>query len=175
MRLRPYQPEDADTVWAAIDEDPGALARWVPDIAAHRAVAQVRAALINQVAAQMRGERLVLGVWDAATNAYAGEVGLYSFDQQRRLAELGYWLRPSAQGRGRATDAVHLLAQYAGSNLGLNRLEAHIGLENSASRRLAVRTGFRVVGRRPVVPAWDGEASEVLIFARQLNSRERMA
>jgi ribosomal-protein-serine acetyltransferase len=173
--LRPYQAEDAEAVWAAIVEDTGALARWVPDIAAHRTLTQVREALTDLVVAEMRGKRVVLGVWDVDTHLYAGEVGLYALDQQNRSAELGYWLRASAQGRGRATEAVQLLVRYAAANLGIDRLEAHIGVENAASRQLAVRTGFQVVGRRPVVPRWDGEASEVLIFARHLNRDEGAA
>jgi RimJ/RimL family protein N-acetyltransferase len=167
VRLRPYQVTDAPAVWAAIDEDVPGLARWVPGVAAHRTLAQVQRGLTELVAARIRRERFVFGIWDRASDSYAGEVGLYRIDPARQCAELGYWLRPTAQRRGRVTEAVRLLLQHGSTQLGLCRFEAHIAVENDPSRRVAERAGFEIVGRRPVVPRWDGCASEVLVYARE--------
>jgi RimJ/RimL family protein N-acetyltransferase len=77
--------------------------------------------------------------------AHAEPLGLVSLriaDQDPGLAAIGYWLRPEARGRGAATVAVQLVARWAFSELGVQRLELTTAPENVASQRVAERAGF---------------------------------
>jgi RimJ/RimL family protein N-acetyltransferase len=55
--------------------------------------------------------------------------------------EVSYWTHAGKRGRGHARNALALLVGYAAS-IGVTRLEAHIALDNHASRRVAEAAGF---------------------------------
>jgi RimJ/RimL family protein N-acetyltransferase len=71
-------------------------------------------------------------------------------------AELAYWLRPEAQGRGLMTEAGEAVIAHAFDVLGLRRLVASHVPENEASRRVIERWGFRFIGRAREVYRKDG-------------------
>jgi RimJ/RimL family protein N-acetyltransferase len=161
--LRPYRPSDAAAVAGAIQESKAVLARWVPDIARRGSLERVRAGLAQLAHQREAGSKLVFGIW-APGEVFVGEVGLYGVDRAAASAEIGYWLRTSAQGQGLATEAVRLLQQVAMHGLGLASLEAHISRDNQASRRVAERTGFRLVGSRAATLASDPSGARILIY-----------
>jgi RimJ/RimL family protein N-acetyltransferase len=55
--------------------------------------------------------------------------------------EVSYWTHAGKRGRGYASSALALLVGYAAS-IGVTRLEAHVALDNHASRRVAEAAGF---------------------------------
>jgi RimJ/RimL family protein N-acetyltransferase len=79
-----------------------------------------------------------------APGAGLGTIGLHLFAADPALGEVGYWLRREARGRGAATVAVRLGADWAFEALGLKRLNLVTALENVASQRVAERAGFTV-------------------------------
>jgi RimJ/RimL family protein N-acetyltransferase len=161
---REYRLTDGDAICYAIDESRPSLARWVPDIARRHTTSEVREGLELLARDSLMGRRLVCGLWELASGRFIGEAGLYELDWGRRYAEVGFWLRQSARGRGYASEALDLLTEHA-RGLGLRKLEAHIAPDNVASRRLVERRGYRVVGRRPARPEWDGDVPFILIYA----------
>ncbi len=79
---------------------------------------------------------------DRADRALLGVVSLHRIDWTRRCAGLGYWIRRASQRKGYATEAVGRLIDHAFEELGMHRLEAHIGLENRASQRVVEKLGL---------------------------------
>jgi len=61
-------------------------------------------------------------------------------------ATLGYWVDLAANGRGHATDAVHLLCRFAFEHAGLHRVQPAIMPRNARSRRVVEKVGFRQEG-----------------------------
>jgi [ribosomal protein S5]-alanine N-acetyltransferase len=59
---------------------------------------------------------------------------------------VGYWLLPTARGRGLATRSVRLIWQWAFRDLGLARLRLLTELTNERSQRVAERSGFQRIG-----------------------------
>jgi len=76
----------------------------------------------------------------------AGGCGLNLFNQVNHHANLGYWLRSDRTGRGWATRAAVLLARHGLAELGLERVEILMVVENEASRRVAERAGATFEG-----------------------------
>ncbi len=76
----------------------------------------------------------------------AGGCGLNLFNQVNRYANLGYWLRTDRTGRGWATRATVLLARHGITQLGLERVEIMMAVENEPSRRVAERAGATFEG-----------------------------
>jgi RimJ/RimL family protein N-acetyltransferase len=65
--------------------------------------------------------------------------------------ELGYWLTPSAWGRGYATEAGRAVLHAARHALGVRRIFARHFLDNPASGRVLIKLGFRATGEvRPL-------------------------
>jgi ribosomal-protein-alanine N-acetyltransferase len=63
-----------------------------------------------------------------------------------RSGHLGYWVDSAVAGRGVASLAVALICDHAFGPVGLHRLQADIRPENTPSRRLVERLGFRQEG-----------------------------
>jgi RimJ/RimL family protein N-acetyltransferase len=94
-----------------------------------------------ELAARQRAEA---AAGTAATYiVFAGHraVGKVWIDDAGSAAEMGWWLRASATGRGYATEAVRALSELA-FEFGVDRLEAHTDPDNAPSRALAERAGF---------------------------------
>jgi RimJ/RimL family protein N-acetyltransferase len=105
--------------------------------------ADARSDLVEQEEARMRGEELNIALVDPGDRAAVlGGCSLEGVRLHRGCAAIGYWLAPEARGRGVATHAVCLLAQWAFAELGLARLELTCGPDNEASQRIAERCGF---------------------------------
>lgn len=63
-----------------------------------------------------------------------------------QAADLGYAIRPEAQGRGYAREAAVAMIDFGFHKLGLHRITANIGPENVASLRLVRSLGFTQEG-----------------------------
>lgn len=85
----------------------------------------------------------------------------------RRSGSIGYWLSEHATGRGIATWAVAMLADYALLQAGLHRLEVNIRPDNTASLAVAHRLDLQEEGRRRsymwVDGAWRDHVSFVVL------------
>jgi RimJ/RimL family protein N-acetyltransferase len=77
----------------------------------------------------------------------AGIATLMSIVPAHGSIEIGHiWLSPGLQRTPAATEALVLLMRYAMDDLGYRRLEWKCNAANDASRRAAVRLGFRFEG-----------------------------
>jgi RimJ/RimL family protein N-acetyltransferase len=70
---------------------------------------------------------------------------------EHRVAELGCCVVPAARGRGVATEALRLLADWALGTLGLGRVQVFVAPENAPALRLSESAGFRREGVAPLV------------------------
>lgn len=84
-----------------------------------------------------------------------------------RGAYIGYWLDGALAGRGIMPTAVAMATDYCFDELRLHRIEINIRPENSASRRVVEKLGFRYEGVRPsylhIDGAWRDHDSFALI------------
>ncbi len=74
-----------------------------------------------------------------------GCIGL-RLDMTPRVGNLGYWIGRRFWGHGVGTEATSRLSRWALANLDLDRLEAHVAVDNPASAAVLRRAGFREVG-----------------------------
>jgi RimJ/RimL family protein N-acetyltransferase len=86
--------------------------------------------------------------------------------EERRTAEIGYWLGRAFHGRGVATAACRALTELAFEEHDLLRVEARPHSNNPASMRVLEKCGFEREGvlRRAIVKA--GEILDVAIYAK---------
>jgi RimJ/RimL family protein N-acetyltransferase len=110
------------------------------------------------------GRLLPLVVVDATTGEILGGATLHHLDAERGIVELGYWLFPSARGRGIATRAARLLAEHALS-LGVQRIAAYVNVGNEPSERVLERAGFTREGVVRSLPKPDGRRVDKTLFS----------
>jgi hypothetical protein len=97
--------------------------------------------------------------------AVLGGASIYEINLERGSAALGYWLAPRARGRGVASCAVRLLAQWGFTKLGLARIELTCGPDNKASQRVAGRCGFVHEGVMRSHTPFKGARRDTVIFS----------
>jgi RimJ/RimL family protein N-acetyltransferase len=159
LRLRPWLPDDLhELVEAANDPEIG---RWMPAIPYP----------------YLRGDG------EAYIRRSAGRDGAFAIMAEQRLvggiavsarkwkrAEVGYWVRADARGRGIGSRALALAAEWGFAH-GYRRLQLHADVENLASQRVAEKAGFR---REGVLRAWieqNGVPRDHVMYSRLESDR----
>ena len=107
------------------------------------------------------------GVAFAIVDATSGEpTGLCGVDDWSKadVAQFGYWLAPTARGRGYATRAVMLLTRWL-FELGAARVFMTIVADNDASIAVARRAGFVHEGTMRSHAVWQNQRYDVMWFA----------
>jgi RimJ/RimL family protein N-acetyltransferase len=136
--LRPWERRDVTAVAAAC-QDPE-IPRWTV-VPYHYTERHARDFIDGTAADLAAGRELALAVVDAE-DRLVGAVGIANFDWPDLKAEIGYWIAAEARQRAIATRATRLVAVWAITKLGLERLELLANPRNEASQRVAERAGF---------------------------------
>ena len=136
VRLRPYQPDDVDALYEAVRESIAEIQPWMEW--AHPAYSWEESEAWIAETDDWR-DMQNFAIVNATTGAFLGGCGLNQHNRHNRFANLGYWVRTSATGRGIATRATRLLAAWALD--ALVRVEIVIVAENLASQRVAEKAG----------------------------------
>jgi len=84
-----------------------------------------------------------------------------------RGAHIGYWIDKNYANRGFTTQAVLAIADYSFDALKLHRVEINLRPENSASRRVAEKSGFIFEGERPRYLHIDGSWRDHITFVKE--------
>jgi RimJ/RimL family protein N-acetyltransferase len=153
VTLRPLVEADTPNTFA-LRSLPDVIATSVPPVAPE--LADIARRCARAQAGWLAGQRADLTIWDTATGAYAGEIGLYRWEPGMHQAMTGYSLHPDWRGRGYTTRAVRLVAEWAFS-IGIVRLIAGTAPDNLASQRVLQRAGFEKEGyQRSRLPGPNG-------------------
>ncbi|SES45319.1 GNAT family N-acetyltransferase [Actinokineospora terrae] len=95
-----------------------------------------------------------------------GNIGPWLRDLDLGRASIGYWLVPSARGKGTATRILTTLSDWAFATLHIPRLELYVEPWNTASLRAAQKAGFREEG---LLRSWQeigDNRADMLMFSR---------
>ncbi len=103
---------------------------------------------------------------DVAGGALLAFAAIVHLDLGAQEGELGYLVLPAARGRGVAGRAVGLLTRWGFDELGLERLELRIDTANTASVRVAERSGYRLDGVLRNAHFKEGLRSDTGIWSR---------
>ncbi|GAB3263984.1 GNAT family N-acetyltransferase [Chitinimonas naiadis] len=145
IRIRPFRTGDTAAFFAAVKESIPTLSPWLSWC--HAAYSETEAELY--VAGRVSAWHAAQGSYsfvieDTADQTLLGSVGLSAVqDLFLNQANVGYWIRSSATGRGAVTHAVQLVSRFAFEQLGLTRLEIGALVDNVASRRVAEKAGYQ--------------------------------
>lgn len=82
---------------------------------------------------------------EAATDDVVGAVGM-DLDFRDYSAEIGYWVAPTARGRGVATRSARMLIDFAFRQLSIRYIKLRAATANPASNAIARGLGFTLEG-----------------------------
>jgi len=85
---------------------------------------------------------LTLSINQIDNNEKLGNIGLKIIDHHNKIAEVGFMLKHSAQGKGYAAEALTLIKDYAFETLNLHKLTAICSVHNVGSYKLLEKQGF---------------------------------
>lgn len=111
------------------------------------------------------GTDLATLITDAADGTVLGAAGIYNLDPESGRCSAGYWVAAGVRGRGVATRAMRLLADYAFIELGAKRIELWIEPINVASLTVAERAGFTREGLLRSFMEIGGERRDMLMYS----------
>ena len=81
------------------------------------------------------------GIFDSETNEFIGGCGLNQINWLHKIANLGYWIGTRFTGKGFASSAAKLCAEFGFEELKLNRIEIVAAEKNIASQKVAKKAG----------------------------------
>ena len=140
ISIRPYALDDAPALHEAAMESVWEVRPFMPWCRPDLTVDAGRRWIEAQVSAFKTGKAFEFFIVGPDSH-FLGGCGLNQIDEENHRANLGYWVRSSATGRGVATAAVRQLVQWAFSNTALVRLEVVVSTQNAASLRVAEKSG----------------------------------
>ncbi len=91
-------------------------------------------------------ESFGFGIFDLAETRVLGGAGIPRLDWEVRKFEIGYWIRPDAEGKGLITESVELLRDMAFESLNANRVFIRCDSANTRSAAVPKRLGFHHEG-----------------------------
>jgi ribosomal-protein-alanine N-acetyltransferase len=143
LRLRPFTLDDDAAVFA-LASDPE-VARFVR-FEAHRDVADTRAFLELVQQHYRRGDPFAWAIVRREDDRLIGSCGFVSQAEERKSAEIGYWLGKPHWGKGYAVEAAGALVRFGFEQMGLERVEAKCFLENRPGQRVIEKLGLKFEG-----------------------------
>jgi 8-oxo-dGTP diphosphatase len=167
LTLRPPAPADAEAIHRLVNAWPVVrmLSRlpypypraltdeWIASTIEQRRLGQ---AYHLAITGQEEGREMVIGC-----------VGL-RLEAATRTGHLGYWVGERFWGHGVAREAAGRVASWAFANLSIDRIEAHVSIDNPASAAVLRHIGFREIAEaREHFLARDAEAAVAVFEARR--------
>jgi RimJ/RimL family protein N-acetyltransferase len=145
IRILPLREEHATRLLEAAHESIAEVGPWMPWCRPGFSEADARGWVSMQQSNWSERSEFQFAIEDES-GAYLGGCGINFINPIHRFANVGYWVRTSAAGRGVATNAVGEMTRFAEHETNLIRLEIVVALGNDASARVAEKSGAKLEG-----------------------------
>ena len=177
LLLRPYGDEDAGALYEAARESIAEVSPWLSWCHKDYSIEESRDFISSRVQAAQGDEWYSFAIFEKDSGRFLGGVGLNFINRVHQVGNLGYWVRTSAAGRGIATRAARLMAQFGFENVGLHRIEILTAVPNLASQRVAEKVGATreaVLRHRLLIGGASQDAVMFSLIPEDLGSQNRL-
>jgi len=140
VEIRFYEESDAPALFEAARESVSDLHPWLPWCHPDYALREAEAWIVTHAEVRTAGTQYQFAITEGE-GRFLGGCGLSEVNLVHRFANLGYWVRASATGRGVAPAAVRALADWAFRETEILRLEILTAVGNQRSQRVALKAG----------------------------------
>lgn len=96
-----------------------------------------------------------------------GEIGLGCIYTRRKTAEVGFWLKKSARGRGIINKLLPIVEELAFETYNLHKLTIWCDDENTAVKKIAEKNGYVIEGLLREEKTWpDGSLHSTALYGK---------
>ncbi|MEK7251759.1 MAG: GNAT family protein [Actinomycetota bacterium] len=141
--MRLFRIEEAPALFAAVNAERDRLGEWMPWVPHATGPGAFTAFIQGALRSDEEGTEFHRGLF--ARDQVIGGLGA-SVDLVNRVAEVGYWMISSFEGRGVMTEAVRNLVAFLFDDYEVHRIVIRAAVENTRSRAIAERLGFTPEG-----------------------------
>lgn len=138
--LKPLSESDIPEMFNMLNDEREYMRRWLPFVDTTNKEEDT-ADFVNYVV-QTQDQHFT--IW--YKGEFAGLVGFKGFDSGNKRIEIGYWMSQYVQGKGIMIRSVRKLIEFAFSELGMNRIQIKVAVNNDKSKRIPEKLGFRMEG-----------------------------
>ncbi|MGM0845199.1 MAG: GNAT family N-acetyltransferase [Bacillota bacterium] len=157
-----FQPEDAEELYQLIDRNRVSLGKWLSFPQKTKNLEDSKAFIQRSLTRFSAGNGFWAGIWHK--DQLAGSIGFLYVDVYNRKTEIGYWLGESSQGYGLAARSCEKLIEHAFKQWEFNKVEINMATQNTKSRSVAKRLGFREEGTIRDYEKLNGEFLDRVIY-----------
>ncbi|MBB5870291.1 RimJ/RimL family protein N-acetyltransferase [Allocatelliglobosispora scoriae] len=161
--LRTLEPFHAPQFAAYIDRNRDHLSPWLPWAVMLTDEEQTRAWLQRYADDTARDAGRIYGIW--LDGELVGGTLFRTFNARFRLAEIGVWLSPEAEGKGLVTTAARAMIAWAIGERGIHRVEWRTVPENKRSIACAERLGMTLDGTLREAFHHNGRPHDVHVYS----------
>lgn len=140
VSIRPYELDDAGALLEAALESVSTVGRWLPWCHDGLKLADLRGWIESEIELRAGGRSFEFVIQDEGGRLLGG-CGINHVDAEHRVANLSYWIRPTAAGRGVATRAAKRVLDWTFAETELERVEVLCEVDNAPSQRVAEKLG----------------------------------
>lgn len=140
IKLIPLSVDDIFKIFNTLDSEREYMREWLPFVDATH-VPEDTGNYVNHVL-QTEDKQFTIYYKDK----FVGLIGYKDTDTLNKKIEIGYWLSQYVQGKGIMTQSAQKLIEYAFNELGMNRVQIKVAVDNTKSRGIPERLGFRFEG-----------------------------
>lgn len=164
--LRQLTIQDAPALFKLTIRNRERLRRWMGWVDFVRSEDDTRAFIRDSLRRFRSGRSLQMGIW--WQGVLVGTIGLIRVGSAEPEAEIGYWIDEEAEGRGLVTRATRRLTQYAFDRWQVPRVRIRVEPENTRSRAIPERLGFRLC--EETEEDWaDGSRRTLLVYVMHVS------
>ena len=142
--LEPLDMEHTAALWHCIREHKQYLQQWIGWVGHCRSEADVAAYIQQTQDEAYRQEGLTMVI--RSGEILVGVVSLQHWNRELNIAELGFWIAATEQGKGFMQQAIRQLLNFGFKELRLQKIEASCAATNTRALRLLQFMGFAVEG-----------------------------
>lgn len=163
IMLREYQAEDISAIRAWVNDESAtrylSTRYWPP-----QTMVDTQEFLSRMLQSSHNACNFVIA--DRETARYIGQLDLFRVDWRLRQGEIGMVIGKSEmRGRGYGQEALALMQRFAFDNLGLERLEMEVHMDNQAAVQCYRKAGFTLEGVKRHAYWADGHFGDVGIMS----------
>lgn len=172
--VRGYTDADAPALYEAIDRSRGHLRRWMPWVHFYESQENALSYVRECQAKTILREDFPMGMF-THEGGFLGGTGFHPRDWTVPDFEIGYWIRPDAEGHGYVSESVRLLTHAAFETMGAQRVLIRMIAANDRSRAVAERAGYTYEGRlRNLIRDPEGNLTDMLYYSMIPEEYERI-
>jgi ribosomal-protein-serine acetyltransferase len=156
--------DEAEATFILIENNRAYLQEWLPWVPHVQSINDCLHFIRQNILDQEDGTDLTAGIY--YKGRLVGIIGFHGLLEPNKNCSIGYWLDAGCQGHGIVTICAAALTRYAFDVHKMNRVEIMAGVNNSKSRAIPERIGFKFEGVMRGAQYLYGKYIDVAMYAR---------